>query len=37
MKELAPIVVPVYDRLEHLRKCIHSLQKNKLAFSLYCM
>lgn len=28
---LAPIIVPVYDRSEHLKKCIESLQKNSLA------
>lgn len=28
---LAPIVVSVYDRLEHLRRCVESLQMNKLA------
>jgi len=28
---LAPIVISVYDRLEHLHKCIESLQMNKLA------
>lgn len=28
---LAPIIVPVYDRLEHLQRCISSLQMNDLA------
>lgn len=27
----APIVISVYDRLDHLRRCIHSLQMNPLA------
>ena len=29
--EYAPIIVPVYDRLEHLKECIESLKKNKEA------
>ncbi len=29
--EYAPIIVPVYDRLEHLKGCIESLKKNKEA------
>ena len=27
----APIIISVYDRLDHLKKCIESLQKNELA------
>lgn len=27
----APIIVSVYDRLEHLRRCVESLKANKLA------
>jgi len=30
-QELAPIVIPVYKRLEHLKKCINSLLSNELA------
>lgn len=29
--EYAPIVISVYDRLDHLKRCIESLQRNKLA------
>lgn len=28
---LAPIIVPVYDRVEHLKSCIESLKKSSLA------
>ena len=28
---IAPIIVPVYDRCEHLQRCISALQKNALA------
>lgn len=28
---LAPIIVPVYDRLEHFKRCIESLQANEFA------
>ena len=30
-QELAPIVIPVYKRLEHLKICINSLLRNELA------
>lgn len=29
--ECAPIIISVYDRLDHLKKCIKSLQQNELA------
>ena len=29
--EYAPIIISVYDRLDHLKKCIKSLQQNELA------
>ena len=28
---LAPVVIPVYKRLEHLKICINSLLRNELA------
>lgn len=31
MRELAPILITVYDRLEHLRRCVDSLERNELA------
>ena len=31
MSKFAPIIVPVYDRLEHLQQCISSLLQNKEA------
>ena len=29
--EYAPIIISVYDRLDHLTRCIESLQRNELA------